>query len=918
MIVGEHPLLAPRAAPLRDRVGRSVQLASNLYKFSLTPNTTFHEYNVRFIPEQSASRMEALIRVVMRQKFADAMRDKFFTNVRREATSAHCFCTECFDPFEAIVNTARPGAPESPCTVIFDLMGSHSGVPHPVLRIAFEKALGKMGLVEMVHNMYDPKAARQIPRAPFELWPGFAATPTQTTGGLCLAVDVSYRLLRTGLATRGRGSAAKLTFLLFVLLGAALPADTVLDELRRIRSLNPKSAEDFAHRMAHILVITRYNNCTYRITGVELDKNPTKTFPRRIPGTKPPRVEEVTFENYVQSRYGAQTKDHRQPLVRAMPTRGPKSEVLLIPEHLFLTGLTDEVRSDFRLMKSIKDCQDTNPRGRFQSIGDLIQKLDRQGREELAKFGISFDRHGLAVQGRVLPPQRIVFGNMTVSTGGPVLPASATSRPSPCLLMLPFSVHALSPAVALPFVRLPAADWSRAFHTSNLLEGKPLNNWMIFFPENQGHVAHKFVGDLRRVAHDVPVGEPVFCPCRGDLPEDVDGTLEQVGRALLWPFSSHPSDTPPAIPLARPKAHSSPLPLFGFFCLSVSVPQACNQGRPPQIAVVVLPDKDKERYKKIKQLCVPIPARPGEPPSWKPKPIPTQCVQAESVPLAPHTPDLCWHRLTATTTLFIASLEKGLSVTTKLWIQMQAKMGGVPWGVQEQTAVGLTASFDRSATRYFSRAMGQATGTQDPLMIPTTMPPIVPRLQRIIESALVEYAKNNRDTLPKMILLYRNGAGLDQFRKLLTLEVPLIYQACDAVRPGGGYRPKVAYIAMRKKTNTRFVLADGYSNAPPGTVIDDPAACMPGLYDFYLISQSVAPATTASPVHYTVLSDNTGLPSDYMQMFTYRLCHTYYNWSGTVSQPGVIQYAHRLAQMLTDVYVRNAPHSQLQHCLHFL
>lgn len=42
---------------------------------------------------------------------------------------------------------------------------------------------------------------------------------------------------------------------------------------------------------------------------------------------------------------------------------------------------------------------------------------------------------------------------------------------------------------------------------------------------------------------------------------------------------------------------------------------------------------------------------------------------------------------------------------------------------------------------------------------------------------------------------------------------------------------------------------------------------------------------TVSPVSLNVLRDETDLTADQLQRFTYKLCHLYYNWQGTVRVP---------------------------------
>lgn len=47
-----------------------------------------------------------------------------------------------------------------------------------------------------------------------------------------------------------------------------------------------------------------------------------------------------------------------------------------------------------------------------------------------------------------------------------------------------------------------------------------------------------------------------------------------------------------------------------------------------------------------------------------------------------------------------------------------------------------------------------------------------------------------------------------------------------------------------------------------------------------------------------MLHDTCRLKPDHVQRLCYKLCHLYYNWSGTVRVPAPCQYAHKLASMV--------------------
>ena len=86
------------------------------------------------------------------------------------------------------------------------------------------------------------------------------------------------------------------------------------------------------------------------------------------------------------------------------------------------------------------------------------------------------------------------------------------------------------------------------------------------------------------------------------------------------------------------------------------------------------------------------------------------------------------------------------------------------------------------------------------------------------------------------------------------------------------------------------------SNPPSGTVVDD-VVTLPERYDFFLVSQSVRQGTV-NPTSYNIIENDTQLRPEHFQKLTYKLCHLYYNWPGTVRVPAVCQYAHKLAYLI--------------------
>lgn len=54
-----------------------------------------------------------------------------------------------------------------------------------------------------------------------------------------------------------------------------------------------------------------------------------------------------------------------------------------------------------------------------------------------------------------------------------------------------------------------------------------------------------------------------------------------------------------------------------------------------------------------------------------------------------------------------------------------------------------------------------------------------------------------------------------------------------------------------------------------------------------------------------------------MQRLTYKMCHLYYNWQGTVRVPAPCQYAHKLAYLVGES-IHKEPDEDLADRLYYL
>ncbi|CAF1041399.1 unnamed protein product [Rotaria sordida] len=171
---------------------------------------------------------------------------------------------------------------------------------------------------------------------------------------------------------------------------------------------------------------------------------------------------------------------------------------------------------------------------------------------------------------------------------------------------------------------------------------------------------------------------------------------------------------------------------------------------------------------------------------------------------------------------------------------------------------------------------------------------IIKELDQMVADLLRVFARTCGGRLPNKIVFYRDGVDEGQYQKVLDNEVNKIKTACRIVY-GDRSLPKLIFIVVKKRHNTRFFLYDGKQtmNVQAGTVIDQDIT-HPSQFDFYLCSQA-AIMGTSRPTLYHVLHDDIGFSSDDVQQLTYWLCHTDMRCTKSVSIPSPVHYAHLAA-----------------------
>ncbi|XP_012889867.1 PREDICTED: piwi-like protein 2 [Dipodomys ordii] len=262
------------------------------------------------------------------------------------------------------------------------------------------------------------------------------------------------------------------------------------------------------------------------------------------------------------------------------------------------------------------------------------------------------------------------------------------------------------------------------------------------------------------------------------------------------------------------------------------------------------------------------------------------------------------------------------SVAQKILLQMNCKLGGELWGVDiplkklmvigmdvyhdpsrgMRSVVGFVASINLTLTKWYSRVVFQIPHQE-----------IVDSLKLCLMDSLRKYYEVNH-CLPEKIVMYRDGVSDGQLKTVANYEIPQLQKCFESFE---NYQPKMVVFVVQKKISTNLYLATSkdFVTPSPGTVVDHTITSCEWV-DFYLLAHHVRQGC-GIPTHYVCVLNTANLSPDHMQRLTFKLCHMYWNWPGTIRVPAPCKYAHKLA-FLSGQILHQEPAIQLCENLFFL
>ena len=640
------------------------------------------------------------------------------------------------------------------------------------IKVLFNSLLKKLNLEQIGRSHYEMKSPIPISSHDISVLPGYTSGLKISTQGVIINVDVSHRVLRN---------------------------ETVLDRIKANRS----DISRIKNELKGCVVMTSYNSRTYRITDIDFDSSPDSEFERGV-------NEKISYFNYYKEKYNVTIKDKNQPmLIHKHPKTNQK--IVLIPELCNLTGLSDAMRNNFRLMKELSKVSNMPCTERIKQTQRLfdIMSDNSQCQTEMDLWNVVIHKQPIEVTGKRLNVGKLIMGEKFKGPERIILDANSD-------------------------------DLDRQIQTKMYSQPK-IGKCAIFCSKQDQKSYSKFID--------------VLCQSVKTFKYSMD----------------------------RPKQFIVNSNRIEDWCAMLKK----NLNPSVEFVIMILPgNKNNPLYKDIKKMML------------CDLPIPCQAVCSKTIDRG-----------------------KNLrSIVNKILIQICAKMGGVPWTISNislkeknamicglsintirggplQAVIGFVSSVDKECTRYCSSAISvKKEGS------------ISTEISTAFEKSLEQY-KYETGAYPSNVVVYRDGASDSLKQAIIGQEVEPLSRVLTKVNSKG---TKIIMILVCKKINVKlFDYGNGnIKNLKPGSLVDTSITKDNGCSEFYMVSQKTIQGS-AVPTHYSICYNeaiDNSVPNEAedislneLESLTLNLCYTYYNVSGSIRVPSLVQYASRLSTLISDL-----------------
>ncbi|EDV58944.1 protein aubergine [Drosophila erecta] len=436
--------------------GNRITVQTNYFKVLKRPNWTIYQYRVDFTPDVDNTRLR-----------------RAFMHEHRSLLGGYIFdgtILFCTNQFQAVQNSpyalelvTKSRAGEN-IEIKIKAVGSVDAVDaqqFQVLNLILRRAMEGLNLQLVSRNFFDPQAKINLENFRMQLWPGYQTSIRQHESDILLCAEIAHKVMRT---------------------------DTLYNILSESVRDNDDYQTAFKRAVMGMVILTDYNNKTYRVDDVDFKSTPLSKF-----NTK---EGDISYVDYYKKRYNITIRDFKQPLVVSRPTEknirgGNDQPLMIIPELARATGMTDAMRADFRLMKAMSEHTRLTPDRRIERLRMFNRRLksSKESTETLKSWNIELDSALVEIPARVLPAEKILFGNNK------------------------------------KFVCDARADWTSEFRSSSMYQHVDINRWCVITPGRNLRETQEFVQMCIRAANTMKMN--ISKPIYDEIRDDRNGTYSQ-------------------------------------------------------------------------------------------------------------------------------------------------------------------------------------------------------------------------------------------------------------------------------------------------------------------------------------------------------------------------------------------------------
>ncbi|RUS89237.1 hypothetical protein EGW08_002980 [Elysia chlorotica] len=345
-----------------------------------------------------------------------------------------------------------------------------------ISNILFKRVQGALKMKLIRDHYFNMGLSVQVSKHRLEVVPGFTTSIAKYEGGNLLGVDIIHKILRM---------------------------DTVLDSLYDLyNSMNSGDVSAFHTRAVKELVgsIVMTRSCMYSsfFFSFSISLQFYKSYGLVMLGI----LYSCLFSFFYLQHWHLDITDMDQPLLITKPTdkdirRGDQENLCLIPELCTITGLSEQARSDFNVMRDLAVHTRIGPDKRVSTLEKFTRQINEnpEAQQILKPWQMKIASTAARIPARQFPAEKLLMRDKSIS------------------------------------YNIREADWSRNMRNVFLLKAVHMENWMIVFPNRAQSNAAELSDCLNKVGSGM--GMRIGHPTVVEIPNDRNESYLQAIRQNL-------------------------------------------------------------------------------------------------------------------------------------------------------------------------------------------------------------------------------------------------------------------------------------------------------------------------------------------------------------------------------------------------